>query len=131
MLYSCQCKITENEEGTPKYSQNWVKAKSSTMKVYKDKIEAAQYSLDLSAVEQAHLYLTSSFFFIPGKVIQLKTSDKCYQIALNPWSQAHTFLTIPLTKSKVKLLGYPFSSYPEKKIMLVLGLVILGYAYIG
>ena len=73
LLYKCNCKATDREEGEPGHSANWVASKRARLKIYEDRVECGDWTIPLSQVLEAKLY-TARQFLLPVKVLHLVTA---------------------------------------------------------
>lgn len=131
MTYRCRCRATNKEQGTPRYSQNWVRSIKGKLEIDDNKISCGPLDIKLSNIVSAHLYNVKTFLNIPYcKVLELKTENEYIQFSLNPWTKINRYLPISFSESNCKMVGIPYSSYPkgQKLFMLLVAIFLIWFA---
>ncbi len=118
LLYKCNCKATDREEGEPGHSANWVASKRARLKIYEDRVECGDWTIPLSQVLEAKLY-TARQFLLPVKVLHLVTAGGSYQFGYSGGKYPEVYLPFKVPKLSVRLKHSAFS--------LILRVFLYGY----
>lgn len=118
LRHKCWVKGTMDEGGDPKSSQSWVSARRAWFNIYDDQVECGDWTILASNVEEAVL-VEARQWFIPVRVLRIRTHDAIYQFGFNPWCNAGKHLPFEFERKKARIAYSPFS------IALRVGLVLL------
>jgi hypothetical protein len=94
-IYRCWTKATSREEGNPRRSLNWALSRRAWFQVFRDRVQCGDWTLPVNRVERAVLY-TARQFWMPVRVLELRTEKGTYQFGFNPWVTVERHLPFPL-----------------------------------
>ena len=108
-ILTCMTKATTAEEGSPRYSANWVVARRALFRMFRDRIECGDWIIRASEVTDAILYETRVWFVIPARVLRVSTSSRVYQFGFNPWVRFPSEVPFSLRVERVRMRYSRFS----------------------
>jgi len=102
-------KATTAEGDDVRYSVNWVVARRGILKVMPDALVCGDWRIPYEEIDEAVLFSVTSFFFLPGFVLRVRSRGTIYQFGLN-WNPFwKRELPFPVTREKGRLGLSPFS----------------------
>lgn len=101
-------KVTDRENGPPRYSFNWIISKRTFFRVYRDRIKVGKWKIPFNEIENITLYHTKQLIF-SVKLLSIITKEKEFQIGFNPWVNPIQFLPLNINHEEVKMQYSVFS----------------------